>query len=100
MMNAKIQIHDDYCSNMSSEDIQAILAKVTALVTKAVLRSSGLPEEEQTVALQAADKGVAHGAAPLSYASFHNKITEKVKENYKYGTIFDVFTQIQNGYRL
>ena len=50
MMDAKIQIHDDCCSNMSSEDIQAILAKVTALVTEAVLRSLGLPEEEQTVA--------------------------------------------------
>lgn len=50
MMDAKIQIHDDYCSNMSSEDIQAILAKVTALVTEAFLRSSGLPEKEEIVA--------------------------------------------------
>ena len=50
MMNAKIQIHDDYCSNMSSEDIQAILARVTALVTEAVLRGTGRPETEKTVA--------------------------------------------------
>ena len=50
MVDAKIQIHDDYCSNMSSEDIQAILAKVTALVTEAVLRGTGRPETEKTVA--------------------------------------------------
>ena len=49
-MDAKSQIHDDHCSNMSREDIQAILAKVTALVTEAFLRSSGLPEKEEIVA--------------------------------------------------
>ena len=50
MMDAKIQIHDDYCSDMGSEDIQEILAKVTALVTEAVLRGTGRPETEETVA--------------------------------------------------
>jgi len=50
MMDTKIQIHEDYCSNMGSEDIQAILAKVTALITEAVLRGTDLPEAEETVA--------------------------------------------------
>lgn len=34
MMDAKIQIHDDYCSNMSCEDIQVILAKATHWLQK------------------------------------------------------------------
>ncbi|MCI7640220.1 MAG: hypothetical protein MSS60_10420 [Clostridiales bacterium] len=50
MMDAKIQIHDDYCSNMSSEDIQAVLSQVTALITGAILRAGAQPEEPETAA--------------------------------------------------
>ena len=38
-MEMKIEIHDDYCTDVSSDKIQAILAEITALVSEAVLRS-------------------------------------------------------------
>ena len=50
MMDARIQIHDDYCSNMSSEDIQTVLSQVTALITGAILRAGAQPEEPETAA--------------------------------------------------
>ena len=50
MMDAKIQSHDDYCSNMSGEDIQAVLSQVTALITGAILRVGAQPEEPETAA--------------------------------------------------
>ena len=49
-MDATIQIHDDYSSNMSSEDIQAALSEVTALITGAILRAGVQPEEPETAA--------------------------------------------------
>ncbi len=39
-MEPKIEIHNDYCANMNSNEIQAILSQITALVTDAVLRST------------------------------------------------------------
>ncbi len=50
MMDTKIQIHDDYCANMASEDIRAILAQVTTLITEAVLRGVEHLEEQEEVA--------------------------------------------------
>ena len=38
-METKIEIHDDYCTDMGSDEIQVILAEITALVSEAVLRS-------------------------------------------------------------
>lgn len=38
-MEIKIEIHDDYCADVSSNEIQAILEEITALVSEAVLRS-------------------------------------------------------------
>ena len=38
-METKIEIHADYCTNVNSDEIQAILAEITALVSEAVLRS-------------------------------------------------------------
>ena len=38
-MEIRTTIHDDYCANVSSDEIQAILAEITALVSEAVLRS-------------------------------------------------------------
>ncbi len=50
MVDTKIRIHDDYCSNRNSEDIQAILSQVTALITGAILRAGAQPEEPETAA--------------------------------------------------
>ena len=38
-MRTKIEIHDDYCRNLNSTEIDAILSQITALVTDAVLRT-------------------------------------------------------------
>ena len=38
-MEIKIEIHDDYCADVDSDEIQAILSEITALVSEAVLRS-------------------------------------------------------------
>lgn len=37
-METIIQIHEDYCADVGAEDIQAILAEITALISEAVLR--------------------------------------------------------------
>ena len=37
-MRTKIEIHDDYCHDMDSTEIESILTQVTALITNAVLR--------------------------------------------------------------
>ena len=39
IIEPKIEIHNDYCIDMDSQDIQAILSQITALVTDAVLRA-------------------------------------------------------------
>lgn len=38
-MVAKIEIHDDYCSNLDNAEIETILSQITALITDAVLRA-------------------------------------------------------------
>lgn len=38
-MRTKIEIHDDYCRNLDSTEIAAILSQITALITDAVLRA-------------------------------------------------------------
>ena len=37
-MRRKIEIHDDYCHDMDSAEIESILTQITALITDAVLR--------------------------------------------------------------
>ena len=39
-MEHNIFVHDDYCSEMCSEDVQKILSEITTLVTDAILRST------------------------------------------------------------
>ena len=45
-MEPKIEIHNDYCTNMDSNEIQAILSQITALVTDAVLRAVAQQKDE------------------------------------------------------
>ena len=44
-MRTKIEIHDDYCHDMDSAEIEFILTRVTALITDAVLRATYQSEE-------------------------------------------------------
>lgn len=44
-METKIEIHDDYCTDMDSKDIQATLSQITALVTDAVLRANSTSKD-------------------------------------------------------
>ena len=44
-MRTKIEIHDDYCSNMNSAEIETVLSRITALITDAVLRAVYQSEE-------------------------------------------------------
>lgn len=44
-METKIEIHDDHCLNMKKDEIQSILAQVTALVTAAILRAAAQTED-------------------------------------------------------
>ena len=46
IIEPKIEIHDDYCTDMDSQDIQAILSQITALVTDAVLRVVAKQKDE------------------------------------------------------
>ncbi len=39
-MEPKIIIHNEFCTNVNSEDIQNILSAVTELITEAILRST------------------------------------------------------------
>lgn len=43
-MEHNIIIHDDCCTNMSSEAIREILSAVTDLITEAVLRTAEEPD--------------------------------------------------------
>lgn len=43
-MEPNIIIHDDCCTNMSSEAIREILSAVTELITEAVLRTAEEPD--------------------------------------------------------
>lgn len=49
-MEPKIEIHNDYCTDMDSQDIQAILSQITALVTDAVLRATAQKKDENGAA--------------------------------------------------
>jgi hypothetical protein len=49
-MKPKIEIHNDYCADMDSNEIQAILAQITALVTDAVLRTTAQKKDEDDAA--------------------------------------------------
>ena len=46
IIEPKIEIHNDYCTDMDSQDIQAILSQITALVTDAVLRAVAKQKDE------------------------------------------------------
>ena len=46
IIEPKIEILDDYCIDMDSQDIQAILSQITALVTDAVLRAVAKQKDE------------------------------------------------------
>ena len=49
-MESKIEIHNDYCADMDSNEIQSILAQITALVTDAVLRATAQKKDEDDAA--------------------------------------------------
>ena len=49
-MEPKIKIHNDYCTDMDSNEIQAILSQITALVTDAVLRATAQKKDEDDAA--------------------------------------------------
>jgi hypothetical protein len=38
-MRIKIEIHDDYCKDLISAEIEYVLSQITALITDAVLRA-------------------------------------------------------------
>ena len=38
-MRTKIEIHDDYCKDLNSAEIECVLIQITALITDAVLRA-------------------------------------------------------------
>lgn len=44
-MEPKIEIHNDYCKNLDNAEVESILSQITALITRAVLRSSSPPED-------------------------------------------------------
>ena len=49
-MEPKIEIHNDYCTDMDSNEIQVILSQITALVTDAVLRATAQKKDEDDAA--------------------------------------------------
>ena len=38
-MRTKIEIHDDYCKDLSGTEIEYVLSQITALIKDAVLRA-------------------------------------------------------------
>lgn len=44
-MRSKIEIHDDYCSDLDHSEIESILSQITALITDAALRATYQSEE-------------------------------------------------------
>lgn len=44
-MEPKIEIYDDHCADMDSNDIQTILSQITALITDAVLRANSTSKD-------------------------------------------------------
>ena len=49
-MEPKIIIHNDFCTNTNSEDIQMILSAVTELIAEAILRSSAEQDDLEPAA--------------------------------------------------
>lgn len=49
-MESKIIIHNDFCTNTCSEDIQITLSALTELITEAVLRSNAEADDLESVA--------------------------------------------------
>ena len=49
-MMPDIVVHDDYCSTVSNDEISDILEKVTALISKAILRSLAETNKPDTAA--------------------------------------------------
>ena len=44
-MRTKIEIHDDYCKDLNSTEIEYILSQITVLITDTVLRATYQAEE-------------------------------------------------------
>lgn len=44
-MDTRIEIHNDYCKDLGSAEVESILSQITALITDAVLRASSPPED-------------------------------------------------------
>ena len=44
-MRIKIEIHDDYCSDLDHSEIESILSQITALITDAALRATYQSED-------------------------------------------------------
>lgn len=44
-MDTRIEIHNDYCKDLDSAEVESILSQITALITDAVLRASSPPED-------------------------------------------------------
>ena len=49
-MKPDIVVHDDYCSAVNNDEISDILEKVTALISKAILRSLAETNKPDTAA--------------------------------------------------
>ena len=49
-MEPKVIIHNDFCTNTKTEDIQIILSAVTELITEAILRSSAEDDDLESAA--------------------------------------------------
>ena len=49
-MKPDVVVHDDYCSTVSNDEISDILEKVTALISKAILRSLAETNKPDTAA--------------------------------------------------
>ena len=49
-MEPKIEIYDDHCADMDSNEIQAILAQITTLITDAVLRATAQEKDKDDAA--------------------------------------------------
>ena len=44
-MRTKTEIHDDYCKDLNSTEIERVLSQITALITDTVLRATYQSEE-------------------------------------------------------
>ena len=44
-MRTNIEIHDDYCKDLNSAEIECVLTQITVLITDAILRATYQSEE-------------------------------------------------------